>query len=462
MCSSNTSTGLLPYGLKVPNPVPYIPYGGTLSQMTLDLHRAQLMDYSARLQYSVRGYPNALGLSPYHSHPTDPYLHPYLYKDPRARYIHEEPKPNHSYIGLIAMAILSSRDKKLVLSDIYQWILDNYPYFRTRGPGWRNSIRHNLSLNDCFIKSGRSANGKGHYWAIHPANVEDFEKGDFRRRRAQRRVRKHMGLSVPDDEDSPSPSPTSTSINWDEKVDIEESKPDAAQLDVLVDTGSPDSCVNNPEVETKVARDARGTENGAIKRRLFDVESLLAPETKKKRCDFYFGETSGSSSQEARIYSGDVTLIENDILNAKKDEVPIVATTERSMREDSEIHREHFDKSIVVSRSPSPVNPETDSLSKSSTDPERMNLFWKKNGLLNPNSSGLTVSRQSAFHSANGCSWASIPVCMPSYPGVVNVGSQYPVVVPTTAISLETAQRWQQTVSQLVTNSYTRGTTEDE
>jgi len=100
----------------------------------------------------------------------------------------EEPKPQHSYIGLIAMAILSSPEAKLVLSDIYQYILDNYPYFRSRGPGWRNSIRHNLSLNDCFIKAGRSANGKGHYWAIHPANVDDFKKGDFRRRKAQRKV----------------------------------------------------------------------------------------------------------------------------------------------------------------------------------------------------------------------------------------------------------------------------------
>ncbi|KAH8269788.1 hypothetical protein KR018_006615 [Drosophila ironensis] len=120
----------------------------------------------------------------------------------------EEPKPQHSYIGLIAMAILSSSEIKLVLSDIYQYILDNYPYFRSRGPGWRNSIRHNLSLNDCFIKSGRSANGKGHYWAIHPANMDDFRKGDFRRRKAQRKVRKHMGLSVDDaSTDSPSPPP---------------------------------------------------------------------------------------------------------------------------------------------------------------------------------------------------------------------------------------------------------------
>ncbi|XP_071450349.1 forkhead box protein E3-like [Hetaerina americana] len=128
--------------------------------------------------------------------------------DPRLFRVAEEPKPQHSYIGLIAMAILNSSDRKLVLSDIYQYILDNYPYFRSRGPGWRNSIRHNLSLNDCFVKAGRSANGKGHYWAIHPANVEDFRKGDFRRRKAQRKVRKHMGLAV-DEEDSPSPPPVS-------------------------------------------------------------------------------------------------------------------------------------------------------------------------------------------------------------------------------------------------------------
>uniref|UniRef100_A0A8C2TBT7 Fork-head domain-containing protein n=1 Tax=Coturnix japonica TaxID=93934 RepID=A0A8C2TBT7_COTJA len=47
--------------------------------------------------------------------------------------------------------------------------------------GWRNSVRHNLSLNECFVKAGRSDNGKGHFWAIHPANMEDFAKGDYHR-----------------------------------------------------------------------------------------------------------------------------------------------------------------------------------------------------------------------------------------------------------------------------------------
>uniref|UniRef100_H3ARL7 Fork-head domain-containing protein n=1 Tax=Latimeria chalumnae TaxID=7897 RepID=H3ARL7_LATCH len=95
-------------------------------------------------------------------------------------------KPTQSYIALISMAILSSPEKKLLLSDIYQWIMDNYPYFKNKDKSWRNSVRHNLSLNECFIKAGRSDNGKGHFWAIHPANLEDFSKGDYHRRRARR------------------------------------------------------------------------------------------------------------------------------------------------------------------------------------------------------------------------------------------------------------------------------------
>ncbi|XP_075979474.1 forkhead domain 102C [Anticarsia gemmatalis] len=175
----------------------------TVTAAALDHYRIQLYNYAVATE-RLRLYP--------------PTVAPYMPYGPRlissliqGRVLQpEEPKPQHSYIGLIAMAILSSPERKLVLSDIYQHILDNYPYFRTRGPGWRNSIRHNLSLNDCFVKAGRSANGKGHYWAIHPANIEDFRKGDFRRRKAQRKVRKHMGLAVDDDgEDSPSPPPQS-------------------------------------------------------------------------------------------------------------------------------------------------------------------------------------------------------------------------------------------------------------
>lgn len=103
-------------------------------------------------------------------------------------------KPTHSYIALIAMAILSCPNKKMILGDIYQYISENFPYYRNKDKSWRNSIRHNLSLNECFIKAGRSENGKGNYWAIHPANLEDFANGDFRRRRARRRVRRSNPL----------------------------------------------------------------------------------------------------------------------------------------------------------------------------------------------------------------------------------------------------------------------------
>ena len=78
----------------------------------------------------------------------------------------------------------------MLLCDIYQYIMDNFRYYNNKEKAWRNSIRHNLSLNECFIKNGRADNGKGNYWSIHPACEEDFAKGDYRRRQARRRARK--------------------------------------------------------------------------------------------------------------------------------------------------------------------------------------------------------------------------------------------------------------------------------
>ncbi|KAK1152606.1 forkhead box protein L2 [Acipenser oxyrinchus oxyrinchus] len=103
-------------------------------------------------------------------------------------------KPAQSYIALIAMAILESEDKKLLLGDIYQWMMNKHAHFRSKDKNWRNSVRHNLSLNECFVKAGRSDNGKGHYWAIHPANYQHFSQGDYQRRRARRRMRRATGV----------------------------------------------------------------------------------------------------------------------------------------------------------------------------------------------------------------------------------------------------------------------------
>lgn len=102
-------------------------------------------------------------------------------------------KPPYSYISLTAMAIWSSPEKMLPLSDIYRFITDNFPYYRRNTQRWQNSLRHNLSFNDCFIKIPRRPDrpGKGAYWALHPAAFDMFENGSLLRRRKRFKLMKN-------------------------------------------------------------------------------------------------------------------------------------------------------------------------------------------------------------------------------------------------------------------------------
>ena len=100
-----------------------------------------------------------------------------------------------TFVAVIAQAILSAPGKRMTLSSIYNYIASNYSHFnREKGPGWRNSVRHNLSSNDCFVKAVRAENGKGHYWMVHPKDLPEFSKGNFRRRRKPRRPRCHHAV----------------------------------------------------------------------------------------------------------------------------------------------------------------------------------------------------------------------------------------------------------------------------
>eukprot|EP00118_Oscarella_pearsei_P026867 m.310526 g.310526 ORF g.310526 m.310526 type:complete len:251 (+) comp52287_c0_seq1:115-867(+) len=97
-------------------------------------------------------------------------------------------RPPYSYSSLIALAIQSSDGKKMTLSGIYNFIMEKFPYYKKCKSGWQNSIRHNLSLNDCFQKVAREEGdpGKGSYWTIDPNCDKAFENGSFRRRRKKR------------------------------------------------------------------------------------------------------------------------------------------------------------------------------------------------------------------------------------------------------------------------------------
>nr|NP_001071993.1 transcription factor protein [Ciona intestinalis]BAE06447.1 transcription factor protein [Ciona intestinalis] len=74
-------------------------------------------------------------------------------------------RPPYSYMALIQFAINSSSTGKMTLRQIYQWIEEKFPYFKSAKPGWKNSIRHNLSLHDIFVRQVTTGS-KASYWTL--------------------------------------------------------------------------------------------------------------------------------------------------------------------------------------------------------------------------------------------------------------------------------------------------------
>lgn len=82
------------------------------------------------------------------------------------------------------VSLFTGAERQMCLSDIYTYIGARHAYFAS-GPcarkPWCNAVRHNLSINECFVKRDKKPNGCGHFWAVHPVCLDAFLSGDFRR-----------------------------------------------------------------------------------------------------------------------------------------------------------------------------------------------------------------------------------------------------------------------------------------
>ncbi|EAT38641.1 AAEL009489-PA [Aedes aegypti] len=119
-------------------------------------------------------------------------------------------KPPFTYTELIEYAL---EDKgELTVSGIYQWISDHFPFYKSNDDRWKNSVRHNLSINPHFRKGNKAPQGAGHLWTISSRDSEaNFLAWEHKRQRLELFF-KMEAANAKTQKDPPPGSPTSEEI----------------------------------------------------------------------------------------------------------------------------------------------------------------------------------------------------------------------------------------------------------
>nr|XP_029734210.1 fork head domain transcription factor slp2-like [Aedes albopictus] len=118
-------------------------------------------------------------------------------------------KPPFTYTELIEYAL---EDKgELTVSGIYQWI-SPFPFYKSNDDRWKNSVRHNLSINPHFRKGNKAPQGAGHLWTISSRDSEaNFLAWEHKRQRLELFF-KMEAANAKNQKDPPPGSPTSEEI----------------------------------------------------------------------------------------------------------------------------------------------------------------------------------------------------------------------------------------------------------